>query len=291
MKAYIFPGQGAQRVGMGNDLLNQAHSIDEYLELADNILGYPISKSLFEGTAAELKQTSITQPVIFLYSVLKARISRDFHPDMVAGHSLGEFSALVACRALRFADGIRLVAQRANAMQKACDEVPSGMAAVLGLEDEIVEDICASIKDEVVVPANYNCPGQLVISGTNKGLTSVSELLKDAGARAVLPLRVNGAFHSPIMEPARLELATAIEETRFRTPKYPIYQNYTARPTLDPEEIKENLIAQLTAPVKWAQTIENMILDGAVSFTEVGPKAVLSSMIKKINSRAIAVSL
>lgn len=291
MKAYIFSGQGTQRPGMGKDLVNKAHPIQEYLDLADNILGFPLSKMLFDGTAAELRQTRVTQPAVFLYSVLKARISRDFKPDMIAGHSLGELSALVACRVIRFADGIRIVAQRAEAMQKACDAQPSGMAAVLGLDDDIIETICASITEEIVVPANYNSPGQLVISGSKKGLTIASSLLKDAGARAVLPLRVSGAFHSPLMEPARAELADIIEQTRFRIPKYPIYQNYTALPTTDPEEIKANLIAQLTAPVKWVNIIENMIVDGAVTFTEVGPKPVLSNMIKKINSRAIAVSL
>ncbi len=289
MKAYIFPGQGSQRVGMGTELLNFSDHSAEYLDIAKNILGFDISKVMVDGTAAELKQTSITQPAVFTYSVIKARITRDFKPELIAGHSLGELSALAAVRAITFADGLRIVKARAAAMQKACDAQDSTMAAVLGLDNEIIEVICKSITDEIVVPANYNCPGQLVISGTRKGVSMAKELLLEAGARTVLELKVNGAFHSPVMEPAKEELKTAILATKFRKPQAVVYQNVNARPTTDPDEIQENLIAQLTAPVLWMQTIENMIMDGAKQFTEVGGRPTLTNMVKKIDSRVTPV--
>lgn len=291
MKAYIFSGQGAQFIGMGKELCQKSSVAKEYLDLADRILGFDLSRIMTSGTEEELKQTRITQPAVFVYSVIKARIARDFKPAMVAGHSLGEFSALAATRALSFADALRLVYQRAMAMQAACETQPGTMAAVLGLEDtSLVEIICQSI-EATVVPANYNCPGQLVISGSREGIAQATERLKEAGARRVLPLNVGGAFHSPLMLPAQEQLAKAIRQTTFKTPICPIYQNVNSRPEQDPEIIKENLIAQLTAPVQWIQTIENMVNDGAVQFVEVGPKSVLSAFVKKINSRVSAVEL
>lgn len=291
MKAYIFSGQGAQFIGMGKELCQKSSVAKEYFDLADRILDFDLSRIMTSGTEEELKQTRITQPAVFVYSVVKARIARDFKPAMVAGHSLGEFSALAATRALSFADALRLVYQRAMAMQAACETQPGTMAAVLGLEDtSLVEIICQSI-EATVVPANYNCPGQLVISGSREGIAQATERLKEAGARRVLPLNVGGAFHSPLMLPAQEQLATAIRQTTFKTPICPIYQNVNSRPEQDPEIIKENLIAQLTAPVQWIQTIENMVNDGAIQFVEVGPKSVLSAFVKKINSRVSAVEL
>lgn len=291
MKAYIFPGQGAQAVGMGKELCELSETAKEYFGIADDILGYKISDLLFEGTAAELKQTKVTQVAVFIYSVVKARITRDFKPDMVAGHSLGEFSALSAIRAITFADGLRLIAKRAEAMQKACDAQPSMMAAVLGLDDDIIENVCKQISEEedtILVPANYNCPGQLAISGTVKAIDIAKIRMKEAGARTVLPLRVNGAFHSPLMNSASEELNEVIEKINIRTPKIPIYQNASATPTTDPEVIRENLMAHLTSPVKWTQIIENMAVDGARQFIEVGPKPILQSMVKRINKRLSA---
>ncbi len=285
MKAYIFPGQGSQNVGMGTQLKEISETAGEFLEMADDILGYKLSDYLIHGTREELKQTKITQPAVFAYSVIKARISRDFKPDMVAGHSLGEFAALAAVRAITYADGLRLVQLRANLMQELCEKVPSGMAAVLGLDDAVTESVCNAI-DEIVVAANYNCPGQLVISGTNEGLAEAAIRLKEAGARTVLPLKnVGGAFHSPVMEPASIKLAEAIEKIRIRKPSVPIYQNVTARPSTDPEEIRENLIQHLTSPVRWTETIENMVMDEARVFIEVGARPVLASMVKRINKR------
>lgn len=291
MKAYIFPGQGSQEVGMGKTLCQLSDSAVEYLDMANRILQYDIAKIMMEGTKQELKQTTITQPAVFLYSVIKSRITRGFKPDMVAGHSLGEFAALSSIRVISFADGLRLVHQRALAMQKACDATPSTMAAVLGIDDVIVESICGAIDEEVVVPANYNYQGQLVISGTAKGIAMATEQLMEAGARRVLPLNVNGAFHSPLMEPAKVELEKAIRATKFRPAIVPVYQNVTGRPTQDPEEIRENLIAHLTSPVKWSQSVENMIMDGARQFVEVGPKTILSNMVKKIDRRFKPVTL
>ncbi len=291
MKAYIFSGQGAQFIGMGKELCQKSSVAKEYFDLADRILDFDLSRIMMSGTEEELKQTRITQPAVFVYSVIKARIARDFKPAMVAGHSLGEFSALAATRALSFADALRLVYQRAMAMQAACETQPGTMAAVLGLEDtSLVEIICQSI-EATVVPANYNCPGQLVISGSREGIAQATERLKEAGARRVLPLNVGGAFHSPLMLPAQEQLAKAIRQTTFKTPICPIYQNVNSRPEQDPEIIKENLIAQLTAPVQWIQTIENMVNDGAIQFVEVGPKSVLSAFVKKINSRVSAIEL
>jgi [acyl-carrier-protein] S-malonyltransferase len=281
MKAYIFPGQGAQFVGMGKDLYEKSTTAKDLFEQANQILGFRITDTMFSGTEDELKQTNITQPAIFLHSVILAKTSTDFQPDMVAGHSLGEFSALVANGTLSFEDGLRLVAQRAAAMQKACELQPSTMAAVLGLDDEIVEKVCAEV-DDVVVPANYNCPGQLVISGTIRGIEIACENLKAAGAKRALVLAVGGAFHSPLMEPARAELAAAIEQTHFGTPSCPIYQNVNALPSTDTQAIKQNLIAQLTAPVRWTQSIQNMSADGATQFIECGPGKVLQGLVKKI---------
>ncbi|MEZ4887398.1 MAG: ACP S-malonyltransferase [Chitinophagales bacterium] len=288
MNAFIFTGQGSQTVGMGKTLCSLSETSMEYLEIADDILGFKLSKIMMDGTKQELQQTKITQPAVFVYSVIKARVTRDFKPDMVAGHSLGEFSALSAIRAIKYADALRLVARRAELMQAACEANPSTMAAVLGLEDSIIESICASIEEEVVVPANYNHPGQLVISGTLRGIEIASERLKEAGARNVLKLKVGGAFHSPLMESAKVELAKAIEETTFREPPCPVYQNVTGTATQDPEEIKANLIAHLTSPVRWTQTIENMVEDGARMFIEVGPRPVLTKMVKQINDRIVA---
>ena len=285
MKAYVFPGQGAQFPGMGKDLYENFKKAKILFESANNILGFSITDIMFEGTAEELKQTNVTQPAIFLHSVILALNTGHFKPDMVAGHSLGEFSALVANRALSFEDGLKLVAARANAMQKACEANPSTMAAILGLDDKVVEDICSGI-DEVVVPANYNCPGQLVISGSNKGIEIAIEKMKEAGAKRALPLPVGGAFHSPLMEPARKELEEAIISTKFSTPICPVYQNATALPASDTEVIKKNLVAQLTAPVKWTQSVQKMVADGGIEFIESGPGKVLQGLVKKIHREA-----
>lgn len=287
MKAYIFPGQGAQFVGMGKDLYDSSFLARELFEKANTILGFRITDLMFSGTEEDLKQTRVTQPAIFLHStILAAVLGNSFKPDMVAGHSLGEFSALVANKTLSFEDGLLLVSKRAMAMQKACESNPSTMAAILGLDDHIVEEVCASIED-VVVPANYNSPGQLVISGSMAGIEKATILLKEKGAKRALILAVGGAFHSPLMEPARLELEEAIRETRFNKPLCPVYQNISAEPFADPESIKINLVAQLTSPVRWTQTVLNMISDGALSFTEVGPGCVLQSLVKKINRDAV----
>lgn len=286
MKAYIFPGQGAQFSGMGKSLYESSEKAKALFEEADEIMGFSLSKIMFEGSAEELKQTKVTQPAVFLHSVVAALTQDDFAPEMTAGHSLGEFSALVANGALTFADGLKLVSQRAMAMQEACEQNPSTMAAILGLDDKEVEDVCASIADEVVVAANYNCPGQLVISGSNKGIEIACEKMKEAGAKRALPLPVGGAFHSPLMEPAREKLAAAIENTTFHQPKCPVYQNVNAKPSTDVEEIKKNLIAQLTAPVCWTQSVEQMMADGATEFIECGPGKVLQGLVKKINREA-----
>ncbi|WP_271767451.1 ACP S-malonyltransferase [Aquimarina algiphila] len=283
MNAYVFPGQGAQFSGMGLDLYENSEIAKELFHKANDILGFEITKIMFEGSADELKQTKVTQPAIFLHSVILSKVLGDsFKPDMVAGHSLGEFSALVANGTLTFEDALQLVSKRAMAMQKACELKPSTMAAVLGLEDEVVEETCAEI-DGVVVAANYNCPGQLVISGEVEAINKACEVLKEKGARRALVLPVGGAFHSPLMEPAREELAAAIEATTFSTPNCPVYQNVTTKAVTDPSEIKKNLIAQLTAPVKWTQSVQNMIEEGATVFTEVGPGKVLSGLVKKID--------
>lgn len=283
MNAYVFPGQGAQFSGMGKDLYEKASEAKELFHKANEILGFTITDIMFEGSAEELKETKVTQPAIFLHSVILSKVLGDnFKPDLVAGHSLGEFSALVANGCLAFEDGLKLVHKRALAMQKACENQASTMAAVLGLEDHIVEEACAEI-DGVVVPANYNCPGQLVISGETAAVEKACELLKEKGAKRALLLPVGGAFHSPLMEPAREELAKAIEETSFHRPNCPIYQNVTTTAVTDPEEIKLNLIAQLTAPVKWTQTMQQMLKDGMTSYTEVGPGKVLQGLLKKID--------
>lgn len=290
MKAYVFPGQGSQFKGMGLDLYkNGSPVVKKLFEQADRILGFDLTKIMFEGTDEELKQTNVTQPAIFLHSVALAKTVEDFNPDqfgvsMVAGHSLGEFSALVAAGALSFEDGLRLVSQRAEAMQRACQLNPSTMAAVLGLDDATIERICAEVMaaGEVVVAANYNCPGQVVISGSNEGVRLAGEKLKEAGAKRVLPLPVGGAFHSPLMEPAREELAEAIGDTPFSLPRCPIYQNVNAQPATAIQTIKANLIAQLTAPVRWTQSVEAMTADGATLFVECGPGKVLQGLVKKI---------
>ena len=282
MKAYVFPGQGAQFIGMGKDLYDNSNAAKELFEKANEILGFDISKIMFEGTAEELKETKVTQPAIFLHSTILAAITDDFNPEMVAGHSLGEFSALVANGTLTFEDALQLVSKRAMAMQKACEIEKSTMAAVLGLEDGIVEEVCKSI-DDVVVAANYNCPGQLVISGSLSGIDKACEELKEKGARRALILPVGGAFHSPLMEPARVELEAAINNTTFGTPNCPIYQNVDAKPSTDINEIKSKLISQLTSPVRWTQIVQNMVADGADSFTECGPGKVLQGLVKKIN--------
>ncbi|MFP4023069.1 MAG: ACP S-malonyltransferase [Thiohalospira sp.] len=289
MKAYVFPGQGAQFVGMGKDLYDNYPLAKELFEKANEILGFRITDLMFDGTEEDLKQTKVTQPAIFLHSVILAKTLDDFKPEMVAGHSLGEFSALVANGALSFEDGLKLVYQRAMAMQKACEVEQSTMAAIIGLEDKVVENVCEAI-DEVVVPANYNCPGQLVISGSMKGIDIACEKLKEAGAKRALPLKVGGAFHSPLMEPARVELAEAINSTNFNAPICPVYQNVDAKPYTDPAKIKENLIKQLTSPVKWTQIMQNMIADGMTSYTEVGPGTVLQGLLKKVDRKIPAQS-
>lgn len=284
MKAFVFPGQGSQFTGMAKDLYENSALAKNLLEKANEILGFRITDVMFEGSEEDLKQTKVTQPAVFLHSVLLAKNMGDkFQPDMVAGHSLGEFSALVASGAVDFEDGLVLVSKRAMAMQKACELQPSTMAAILGLTDEKVEEICASISDDIVVPANYNCPGQLVISGTIPAIDKACELMTEAGARRALKLVVGGAFHSPLMEPAKVELEAAIQATKFNAPKCPVFQNVSTQGETDPEVIKANLIKQLTAPVKWTQSVKNMAAAGADSFTEVGPGAVLQGMIKKIS--------
>ncbi len=284
--AYVFPGQGAQFVGMGKELYENNAIAKELFEKANDILGYRITDIMFSGTDEDLKQTKVTQPAIFLHSVIKAKTLETFTPDMVAGHSLGEFSALVANGVLSFEDGLKLVYARAMAMQKACELQASTMAAVLGLDDQKVEEICAGITDEVVVAANYNCPGQLVISGSIEGVNKACELLKAAGAKRALVLQVGGAFHSPLMEPARVELQAAIEATQFNTPSCPIYQNVAAKAVTDVNEIKGNLVSQLTAPVKWTQSVQAMVADGANKFLECGPGNVLQGLVKKIHKEA-----
>jgi len=285
MKAFVFPGQGAQYVGMGKDLYENSPMAKELFEKANDILGFRITDLMFAGTDEDLKQTKVTQPAIFLHSVILAKtLGEAFKPEMTAGHSLGEFSALVSAGAMNFEDGLKLVSQRAQAMQKACEIEPSTMAAIVGLEDAIVEEVCASI-NEVVVAANYNCPGQLVISGSIAGVDQACEQLTEKGAKRAIKLPVGGAFHSPLMEPARTELAAAIENTEFNTPVCPIYQNVNAQAVTDPATIKENLVAQLTAPVRWTQTVQNMITDGVSSYTEVGPGKVLQGLVKKVDRK------
>ncbi|MBX9850815.1 MAG: ACP S-malonyltransferase [Cytophagaceae bacterium] len=286
MKAYVFPGQGSQFPGMGKDLYEKSAKAKEMFRQANEILGFDITKIMFEGTEEELKQTKVTQPAIFLHSVILAAISESFNPDMVAGHSLGEFSGLVANKTLTFKDALTLVYKRAMAMQKACEINPSTMAAILGLDDAKVEEVCESISGEVVVPANYNCPGQLVISGSMKGIEIACIKMKEAGAKRALPLPVGGAFHSPLMEPARVELESAIRSTNFNKPVCPVYQNVNASPAMEIEVIKNNLIAQLTAPVKWTQSVQNMVKDGAKIFIECGPGKVLQGLVKKVEAAA-----
>ena len=290
MKAYVFPGQGAQFSGMGRDLFENSDQAKGLFARANEIVGFDIQKVMFEGSDEELKETKVTQPAIFLHSTIMANyLGEDFQADMVAGHSLGEFSALVANKTISFEDGLKLVSKRARAMQAACEAVPSTMAAILALEDEVVEQICGSISG-VVVPANYNCPGQLVISGAYPAVEEACEKLKEAGAKRAMILKVGGAFHSPLMEPAREELAQAIEQTQFNNPTCPIYQNVTAKATTDPDEIKRNLVAQLTAPVRWTQTMQQMIGDGANEVVEVGPGKVLQGLFKKVDRSFITSS-
>jgi len=287
MKAYVFPGQGAQFPGMGKDLYEKSPAARELFQKADSVLGFNITEIMFSGTEEDLRQTRVTQPAIFLHSTILATVQGPaFRPDMVAGHSLGEFSALVANRTLEFEDALVLVSKRAIAMQKACEMNPSTMAAIIGADDKTVEEVCAAI-DEIVVPANYNSPGQIVISGTNEGIDKAIEVLKSRSVKRTLKLAVGGAFHSPLMEPARAELEEAIRSTKFNDPICPVYQNVTARPATDPGIIRSNLVAQLTAPVLWTQTVLNMIADGADSFTEVGPGCVLQGLIRKINSSIV----
>ncbi|MCM1377390.1 MAG: ACP S-malonyltransferase [Clostridium sp.] len=289
MKAYVFPGQGAQFVGMGKDLYDNNPVAHDLFEKANDILGFRITDLMFNGTEEDLRQTKVTQPAIFLHSVLLAKsLGDEFKPDMVAGHSLGEFSALVAAGALSFEEGLKLVSKRAHAMQKACEAKPSTMAAVIALPDEKVEEICASV-DGIVAPANYNCPGQLVISGEIESIDEACEKLKEAGAKRALKLKVGGAFHSPLMMPAQEELEEAIKAAKFETPVCPVYQNVDGKPHTDPEEIKANLIKQLTAPVRWTQDVEAMVADGADEFVELGPGNVLQGLVKKIN-RSVATS-
>jgi [acyl-carrier-protein] S-malonyltransferase len=284
MKAFAFPGQGAQFPGMGKDLYEKSELAKSYFEQANDLLGFRITDIMFNGSDEDLKQTRVTQPAVFLHSVITAKVmGDDFQPDMVVGHSLGEFSALVAAGALSFEDGLKLVSARASAMQKACELQASTMAAVLGLNDEVVEEVCESIKDDVVVPANYNCPGQIVISGTVAGIELACRLLKEKGAKRALRLQVGGAFHSPLMQPAAEELRKAIDTTEFSSPVCPVYQNVNAYPQTNPVSIKQNLILQLTAPVRWTQTIKNMVTDGATEFYELGPGDVLKGLIRKIS--------
>ena len=283
MKAFVFPGQGAQFPGMGKDLYEGSAEAQDLFKKADNILGFNITDVMFDGSEEDLRQTRVTQPAIFLHSVILARtLGKAFDPDMVAGHSLGEFSALVANKTLSFEDGLKLVYKRAMAMQKACDLEPSTMAAVLGLDDKPLEKVLDSINEEIIVPANYNSPGQVVISGSIAGIELAGEKLTEAGAKRVIPLKVGGAFHSPLMQPAGEELATAIEATKFVKGICPVYQNVTGQPVMDPEIIKKNLVAQLTSPVRWTQTVKNMIADGAQIFIEVGPGNVLQGLVKKV---------
>lgn len=285
MKAYVYPGQGAQFSGMGLDLYESSQEARLLFEQANEILGFRITDIMFNGSVEELKQTRVTQPAIFIHSTILSLTISDFNPDMVAGHSLGEFSALVANNSLSFKDGLNLVYKRAMAMQKACEINPSTMAAILGLEDKVVEDLCQEV-EEIVVPANYNCPGQLVISGTAEGIGMACDKLKEAGAKRALPLPVGGAFHSPLMEPARAELEKAIMETNFSEPICPIYQNVTALPSVDTKVIKENLVKQLTSPVRWTQSVQKMVEDGATQFIESGPGKVLQGLVKKIHREA-----
>jgi [acyl-carrier-protein] S-malonyltransferase len=290
MKAYVFPGQGAQFSGMGKDLYEKSSQARDLFQIANEIMGFDITKIMFEGSDEELKQTKVTQPAIFLHSTILATcLGGSFSPNMVAGHSLGEFSALVANRSISFEDGLKLVAQRSLAMQKACEIQPSTMAAILGLEDEVVEQICGEI-DGVVVPANYNCPGQLVISGSVSAVEEACAKLTEAGAKRALILQVGGAFHSPLMEPAREELAAAIEQTVFNTPICPVYQNVTASAVSNPDEIKKNLVLQLTAPVRWTQTMKQMLADGATEVIEVGPGKVLQGLFKKVDREIQTIS-
>lgn len=291
MKAFVFPGQGAQFTGMGKDLYEKYPVAREMFETANRILGYDITQIMFEGSEEDLRQTKVTQPAIFLHSVILAKVlGEDFKPEMTAGHSLGEFSALVAAGAISFEDGLKLVYARAMAMQKACEQNPSTMAAILGLDDAKVEEVLGEINDEIVVAANYNSPGQLVISGSNTGIEKACEMLKAAGAKRALPLKVGGAFHSPLMEPARIELAAAIEATQFNIPVCPVYQNVDGKPYTSASDIRKNLILQLTSPVRWTQTVQNMVADGGVHFTEVGPGTVLQGLVKKIAPQVEAIS-
>lgn len=289
-KAYVFPGQGAQFVGMGKDLFDKSSKAKDMFHKANNILKFKITDMMFDGTDEDLRQTKVTQPAVFLHSVVLAALLEDFQPNLVAGHSLGEFSALVANKVLSFEDGLRLVAKRAAAMQKACELQPGTMAAVIGAEDKVVEEVCASVKDKIVVAANYNSPGQVVISGSIEGVEEASKKMVEAGARRVLPLKVGGAFHSPLMEPARVELAEAINATKFNDGICPIYQNVTGQPVSDPEIIKKNLVSQLTSPVLWTQTMSNMISAGVRSVVEVGPGTVLQGLFKKVDKNMELVS-